>query len=148
VILLHHGILVMLESERLERAPLERRAADAGVDLLDVQCGRARGGSARSRTPLALTVLPWGASSHGWLLPAVVDRLHLDAASWPRAAAGQCCSASMWRDHVVGVVDPRLFVRMSAHAGALEHGAPRSSRNHPSPLRAGFNNTRRHRGPR
>src|SRR2546427_1046473 len=66
VILLHHGILVMLEPERLERPPLERRAADTGVDLLDAQRVPARGRQLPVRAPLALAVFPGGGqSSHG-----------------------------------------------------------------------------------
>src|SRR5947209_18129173 len=58
VILLHHGVLMMLESERFERPPLERRAADTGVGLLDPQRGRAHRRQRAAGAPLALAILP------------------------------------------------------------------------------------------
>src|SRR5256885_5156737 len=58
VILLHDGVLMMLEPERLERAPLERRATDAGVHLPDAQVALPHGRQRPVHAPLALAVLP------------------------------------------------------------------------------------------
>src|SRR5213595_1939789 len=90
VILLHHGMLVMLEPERLERAPLERRAADTGVHLLDAQRGPARGRQLPVRAPLTLTVFPGGGQSSHGSPPAAAGNGSPPPrrrAPWPRAAA-------------------------------------------------------------
>src|SRR5213592_1184015 len=106
VILLHHGILMMLESERFERPPLERRAADTGVDLLDPQSGRAHRRQRAVGAPLALAILPRGgqsshgsppgAAGNGWLPPRR-PAPWLRVAAWSGAAArrasrGPCCA--------------------------------------------------------
>src|SRR5881628_1080887 len=66
VIVLHDGVLMMLEPQRFDRAPLERRSTDAGVHLPDAQVARPRGRQRPVHAALALAVLPGGRlPSHG-----------------------------------------------------------------------------------
>src|SRR5260370_15098981 len=59
---LHDGILMVLEAQRLERAALERRPADARAHLADEQLALAGGRQGAIASHLALAVFP-----RGWL---------------------------------------------------------------------------------
>src|SRR2546425_36039 len=66
VVRLDHGVLVVLQAQRLQRAALRRGPADAGADLPDAQAPLARGWQRLIAAGLAFAVLPPGRlPSHG-----------------------------------------------------------------------------------